>query len=166
MTVDSPTPIHRPSSATQIDVTLSSSDSSGARDFAYSTTAPLREATAVREGLRVLTNERTGWFNSTLVTDAHVRVDLLNDRHAAWQQDQAREAQRLKEKAEALEKSADEKLAEGSADDADPADHRRASKGAEALRSEAAAWRERVGQIELQPYAGHREPTAAELATR
>ena len=136
------------------------------RAATFLSTAAVREATVVREGLRVLGTERAGWFNSdnTLVTDAHVRADLLNDRHATWQQDQAREAQRLTEKAEALEKSADEKLAEGSADAADPTDHKRSGKGAEALRSEAAAWRERVRQIELQPYTGHREPTAAELA--
>ncbi|WNI34395.1 FtsK/SpoIIIE domain-containing protein [Streptomyces sp. ITFR-6] len=156
-----------PTTSTTTDTNADAADRSGlvARTATFLSAAALREATAVREGLSVLTNERTGWFNSTLVTDAHVRVDLLNDRHAAWQQDQAREAQRLTEKAEALEKSADEKLAEGSTDDADPADHKRASKGAEALRSEAAAWRERVRQIELQPYTGHREPTAAELAT-
>ncbi|WP_331757499.1 FtsK/SpoIIIE domain-containing protein (plasmid) [Streptomyces sp. NBC_01650] len=138
-----------------------------ARAATFLSAAALREATAVREGLRVLGAERAGWFNSdsTLVTDAHVRADLLNDRYATWQQEAAREVQRLIEKAEALEKSADEKVAEGSADDADPADHKRASKGAEALRSEAAEWRERVRQVELQPYTGHREPTAAELAT-
>lgn len=138
-----------------------------ARTITFLSAAALREATAVREGLRVLGAERAGWFNSdsTLVTDAHVRADLLNDRHATWQQEVAREVQRLTEKAEALEKSADEKVAEGSADDADPADHKRAGKHAEALRSEAAAWRGRVRQIELQPYTGHREPTAAELAT-
>ncbi|MFF8696764.1 hypothetical protein ACF08W_31575 [Streptomyces sp. NPDC015144] len=135
-----------------------------ARTITFLSAAALREATAVREGLRVLGAERAGWFNSDTVTDAHVRADLLNDRHATWQQEAAREAQSLTEKAEALEKAADEKLAEGSADDASPADHKRAGKGAEALRSEAAAWRERVRQIELQPYTGHREPTAAELA--
>ncbi|MFJ2900265.1 FtsK/SpoIIIE domain-containing protein [Streptomyces sp. NPDC087218] len=136
-----------------------------ARTATFLSAAALREATAVREGLRILTSERTGWFNSALITDAHVRADLLNDRYATWQQDQTREAQRLTEKAEALEKSADEKVAEASADGAGPGDHQRLGKDAEKLRSEAAAWRERVRQVELQPYTGHREPTAAELAT-
>ncbi|MDK0524839.1 FtsK/SpoIIIE domain-containing protein [Streptomyces sp. ML-6] len=138
-----------------------------ARTATFLSAAALREATAVREGLRILGAERAGWFNSdsTLVTDAHVRADLLNDRYATWQQDQAREAQRLTEKAEALEKSADEKVAEASADGAGPGDHQRLGKDAEKLRSEAAAWRECVRQVELQPYTGHREPTAAELAT-
>ncbi|MES9558772.1 MULTISPECIES: hypothetical protein [unclassified Streptomyces] len=137
-----------------------------ARTATFLSAAALRETTAVRTGLRILVTERAGWFNSdsTLVTDAHVRADLLNDRYATWQQEVAREAQRLTEKAEALEKSADERLAEGSAADADPGDHKRAGTDAEKLRSEAAAWRERVRQIEVQSYAGHREPTAAELA--
>ncbi|MFF8618134.1 hypothetical protein [Streptomyces sp. NPDC015350] len=136
-----------------------------ARTTTFLSKAALREATAVREGLRVLGAERAGWFNSALVTDAHVRADLLNDRYATWQQEVAREAQRLTEKAEELEKSADQRLAEASADDAGPGDHQRLGKDAEKLRSEAAAWRERVRQVELQPYTGHREPTAAELAT-
>ncbi|MCX5434788.1 FtsK/SpoIIIE domain-containing protein (plasmid) [Streptomyces sp. NBC_00257] len=137
-----------------------------ARATTFLSAAALREATAVREGLRVLGAERAGWFNSdsTLVTDAHVRADLLNDRYATWQQEVAREAQRLTEKAEELEKSADQRLAEASADDAGPGDHQRLGKDAEKLRSEAAAWRERVRKVELQPYTGHREPTAAELA--
>ncbi|WP_424864023.1 FtsK/SpoIIIE domain-containing protein [Streptomyces sp. MMS24-I29] len=137
-----------------------------ARTATFLSAAAIRETTAVREGLRVLGAERAGWFNSdsTLVTDAHIRADLLNDRYATWQQEQAREAQRLTEKAEALEKSANDRLAEAGADDADPGDHKRLSKDAEKLRSEAAAWRERVRQVELQPYTGHREPTAAELA--
>ncbi|MFK4213679.1 FtsK/SpoIIIE domain-containing protein [Streptomyces sp. NPDC030920] len=137
-----------------------------ARTATFLSAAALRETTAVRTGLRILVTERAGWFNSdgTLVTDAHVRADLLNDRYATWQQEVAREAQRLTEKAEALEKSADERLAEGGAGDADPGDHKRAGTDAEKLRSEAAAWRERVRQIEVQSYTGHREPTAAELA--
>ncbi|MGW1353463.1 FtsK/SpoIIIE domain-containing protein [Streptomyces sp. NPDC002409] len=134
------------------------------RTATFLSAAALREATAVREGLRILGAERAGWFNSALVTDAHVRADLLNDRYATWQQEVARETQRLTEKAEALEKSADEKVAEASADGAGPGDHQRLGKDAEKLRSEAAAWRERVRQVEIQPYTGHREPTAAELA--
>ncbi|MEO3978080.1 FtsK/SpoIIIE domain-containing protein [Streptomyces sp. CAU 1734] len=136
------------------------------RAATFLSAAVTHQITAVREGLRVLVAERSGWFNSdsTLVTDAHVRADLLNDRYATWQQEQAREAQRLTEKAEALEKSADAKQAGGSADDAGPGDHKRAGADAERLRSEAAAWRERIRQIEAQPYTGHREPTAAELA--
>ncbi|MCX4851881.1 FtsK/SpoIIIE domain-containing protein [Streptomyces sp. NBC_00893] len=136
-----------------------------ARTATFLSAAAVRETTAVRTGLRILVTERAGWFNSdsALVTDAHVRADLLNDRYATWQQEVAREAQRLTEKAEALERSADERLAEGGADDADPGDHKRAGKDVEKLRSEAAAWRERVRQIEAQSYTGHREPTAAEL---
>ncbi|MEU8927518.1 FtsK/SpoIIIE domain-containing protein [Kitasatospora sp. NPDC048545] len=126
--------------------------------------AATREATAVREGARVLRTERGAWFNSALITDAHVRADFLNDRYATWQQEQKREAQRLTEKAEALEKAADERQAEGTGEDVDPGEHKRVGKAAEALRSEAMAWRERIRQIELQPYTGHRDPTQAELA--
>ncbi|MGV9315191.1 FtsK/SpoIIIE domain-containing protein [Streptomyces sp. NPDC003691] len=135
-----------------------------ARAATFLSAATVREITAVREGLRVLAAERSGWFNSALVTDAHVRADLLNDRYATWQQERTREAQRLTEKAEALEAAADERLAAGSSDSAGPDSHKRAGKDAGGLRSEAAAWRERIRDIESQPYTGHREPTAAELA--
>ncbi|MFE2728372.1 FtsK/SpoIIIE domain-containing protein [Kitasatospora sp. NPDC059327] len=135
----------------------------GARIATFLSATATREATAVREGARVLRTERGAWFNSALISDAHVRADLLNDRYATWQQEQKREAQRLTEKAEALEKAAEERQAEGTGEDVDPGEHKRTGKAAEALRAEATAWRERIRQVELQPYTGHREPSQAEL---
>ncbi|MFJ7280287.1 FtsK/SpoIIIE domain-containing protein [Kitasatospora sp. NPDC098663] len=136
-----------------------------ARIATFLSAAAAREAAAVREGARVLRAERGAWFNSDLVTDAHVRADLLNTRFAEWKQEQAREVQALTEKAEALEKAGDERHAEGSGGDADLGEHKRSGKDVERLRSEAAAWRERIRQVEQQPYTGHREPAQAELAT-
>ncbi|MFD4659686.1 FtsK/SpoIIIE domain-containing protein [Kitasatospora sp. NPDC058444] len=135
-----------------------------ARIATFLSAAATREATAIRNGARVLRTERGAWFNSDLITDDHVRADLLNTRYAEWKQEQTREVQALTEKAEALEKTADERHAEGRGGDADLGEHKQAGKDVERLRSEAMAWRERIQQVEQQPYTGHREPAQAELA--
>ncbi|MFI5534506.1 FtsK/SpoIIIE domain-containing protein [Kitasatospora sp. NPDC051853] len=134
-----------------------------ARIATFLSATATRQVAHTRDGYRVLRTERGAWFNSELLTDAHVRADLLNTWHAEWDQEKNREAQRLVERAEALEKSADEKLADGRAEGAEPADAKAGIEAAAQLRGEAVMWRGLARQAELAPYTGHREPSPSEL---
>ncbi|WP_282206851.1 FtsK/SpoIIIE domain-containing protein [Kitasatospora fiedleri] len=123
-----------------------------------------REWAYARQGGRVLRSERSAWFNSSLLSDEHVRADWLNTRYAEWQEEQKQAVEKFTAKVDELEKLAGERAAEGTGEDSTPKDHAAAQKAAETLRAEAATWREYVRGLEQQPYTGHREPTAAELA--
>ncbi|GGX55781.1 ATP-binding protein [Streptomyces noursei] len=115
-----------------------------------------REAAVLRTGSQVLRAERGGWLSAALETHAHLRVDLLNRRYRAWTTHQRSEVERLQERATELDKEADRRASsdEGS-------EH--TGKEIAALREQAVSLRERARQIEQRPYAGHYEPTEAEL---
>ncbi|WP_043478270.1 hypothetical protein [Kitasatospora sp. MBT66] len=122
-----------------------------------------REYTAFREGLTVIKAETGAWASASRETPAHLRAALLNRRYSTWQNKNASQIETLEEKAEELEKQARKALSAGQGEDATPADHKQAGAAAEALREEAAAWRQRVREIHQQPYTGHIDPSDAEL---
>ncbi|MGI5262456.1 hypothetical protein [Streptomyces angustmyceticus] len=114
-----------------------------------------REAAALRTGAGVLKAERGAWLSASLETPAHLRADLLNRRYNTWLARQRDETERRQEKVTELDKQADRLDAQ------DDPEHAR--KHAAALRKEAATWREQARKAEQQSYAGHHEPTDAEL---
>ncbi|MGW2544750.1 hypothetical protein ACWC5I_28690 [Kitasatospora sp. NPDC001574] len=122
-----------------------------------------REYTALREGLTVLKDETGAWAGASRETPAHLRAALLNRRYSTWQNKNASQIETLEEKAEELEKQARKALSAGQGEDATPADHKQAGAAAEALREEAAAWRQRVRELHQQAYTGHIDPSDAEL---
>ncbi|WP_069874765.1 hypothetical protein [Streptomyces malaysiensis] len=123
-----------------------------------------REMSAAALGLKVLKTERGRWLNAADLTEAHLRVDLLNRRYRKWHGGQAREAERLSERAKEAEKLAARSQRRSRTEDAAPADHERAVKEATAQRAEAVAWRDAARQMETAPYTGHREPAPEELS--
>ncbi|MFJ5927604.1 hypothetical protein ACIQF6_33915 [Kitasatospora sp. NPDC092948] len=122
-----------------------------------------REYTAFRQGLTVIKDETGQWVSASQETPAHLRAALLNRRYTQWHGKNASQIEALEEKAAELEKQARRALSAGQSEEATPADHKAAVQAAEALRGEAAAWRQRVREIHQQAYTGHIDPSDAEL---